>query len=53
MESQGWTQGHMEKEVTDGIQNVLKQVFELSETKCITTEAAARQVAEKRLSFVT
>jgi leucine dehydrogenase len=53
MESRGWTQEHMEKKVTDGIQNVLQQIFKLAETKGITTEAAARQVAEKRLSSVT
>jgi glutamate dehydrogenase/leucine dehydrogenase len=53
VESQGWTQEHMENEVTEGIQNVLQQIFELAATKGITTETAARQVAEKRLSSVT
>jgi leucine dehydrogenase len=53
METQDWTQEHMENEVTDGIQSVLQQIFELAATKGITTEAAARQVAEKRLSSVT
>jgi hypothetical protein len=42
----------MENEVTEGIQNVLQQIFELATTKGITTEAAARRVAEKRLSSV-
>jgi glutamate dehydrogenase/leucine dehydrogenase len=53
METQDWTQEHMENEVTDGIQSVLQQIFELAATKGITTEAVARQVAEKRLSSVT
>lgn len=51
-ETQNWTLEHMENEVNDGIQNVLQHVFELSAIKGITTEAAARQVAEKRLSSV-
>ena len=46
---QGWTKEQMEKEVTEKIQNVLQQIFKLSATKGITTEAAARQIAEKRL----
>jgi leucine dehydrogenase len=50
METQGWTQEQMKKEVTKGIQNVLQQIFELAATKSVTTEAAARQIAEKRLS---
>jgi leucine dehydrogenase len=50
MEIQGWTKEQMENEVTDGIQNVLKQIFKLSATRGITTEAAARQIAQKRLS---
>jgi glutamate dehydrogenase/leucine dehydrogenase len=51
-ETQNWTLEHMENEVNDGIQNVLQHVFELSAIEGITTEAAARQVAEKRLSSV-
>jgi leucine dehydrogenase len=50
MEIQGWTKEQMENEVSDGIQNALQQIFKLSATKGITTEAAARQIAEKRLS---
>jgi glutamate dehydrogenase/leucine dehydrogenase len=50
MEAQGRTRKHMENELTDGIQNVLQQIFELAAKKGITTEAAARRVAEKRLS---
>jgi leucine dehydrogenase len=52
-ETQDWTQEQMENEVSDGIQNVLQHIFKLSAIKGITTEAAARQVAEKRLSSVT
>jgi glutamate dehydrogenase/leucine dehydrogenase len=51
-ETQDWTQKYMENEVTERIQNVLQQIFELAATKGITTEVAARQVAEKRLSSV-
>jgi leucine dehydrogenase len=53
METQNLSQEHVENEITGGIQNVLTQIFELSITKEITTEAAARQVAEKRLSPAT
>jgi leucine dehydrogenase len=52
METQNLSQEHLENEITGGIQSVLKQIFELSINKEITTEAAARQVAEKRLSSV-
>lgn len=51
METQGWTKERMQNEVTEGIQNVLQQIFEVAATKNITTEAAARQIAEKRLSI--
>ena len=50
METQGWTKERMENEVTEGVQNVLQQIFKLAAAKGITTEAAARQIAEKRLS---
>jgi glutamate dehydrogenase/leucine dehydrogenase len=52
-ETKDWSQEHMENEVTNSIHNVLQHIFELSAIKGITTEAAARQVAEKRLSSVT
>jgi len=51
MEAQNWTQENVENKVTEGIQTVLQQIFELAAAKNITTEAAARQVAENRLSF--
>jgi uncharacterized protein (DUF111 family) len=38
--------------VTEQIENVLQQIFKLTATKGITSEAAAREVAEKRLSSV-
>lgn len=50
MEIQGWTKARMENEVTEEVQNVLQQIFKLAATKEITTEAAARQIAEMRLS---
>jgi hypothetical protein len=52
IETKDWTQEYMENEVTEQIENVLQHIFKLSATKGITTEAAARQVAEKRLSSV-
>ncbi|MGD9289326.1 MAG: hypothetical protein PVG74_17040 [Desulfobacterales bacterium] len=43
----------MENKVTEGIQTVLQQIFEFAVTEGITTDAAARQIAEKRLSSAT
>jgi leucine dehydrogenase len=53
MEALNWPQEQMENEITGGIQTVLQQIFELAAAKNITTDAAARQVAEKRLIPVT
>ena len=53
METQKWNKEHMENEVTEGIQTVLQQIFELAITEGITTDAAARKIAEKRLSPAT
>ncbi|UCD77521.1 MAG: Glu/Leu/Phe/Val dehydrogenase [Desulfobacterales bacterium] len=50
METQGWTRKKAEKMLTDGVQDALSQIFELALTRDITTESAARQVAEQRLS---
>jgi leucine dehydrogenase len=51
METQGWTKERMENEVTEGIQNVLQHIFEVAAERDITTDAAARKIAEKRLSM--
>jgi glutamate dehydrogenase/leucine dehydrogenase len=50
METQGWTKARMESEVIAEIQDVMQQILETAAAKDITTEAAARQIAEKRLS---
>jgi leucine dehydrogenase len=50
METQGWTKRRAETEVIGTVRTALKKVFELSEREGITTEAAARLIAEKRLS---
>jgi glutamate dehydrogenase/leucine dehydrogenase len=50
METQNWSQEQIENELSCGIQNVLQQIFELAAAKNITTDAAASEVAEKRLT---
>ena len=50
LETLGWTQERAEKEVVESVRRALRQVFELSATEGITTEAAARDIAEERLS---
>jgi leucine dehydrogenase len=49
METQGWTRRKAENMVTEGVQDALSHIFELALTQDITTESAARQVAEQRL----
>jgi leucine dehydrogenase len=50
LETQGWTQERAKKEVAESVRRALRQVFELAATEGITTEAAARHIAEERLS---
>jgi len=50
METHSWTRHKAENMVTEGIQDALSHIFDLALTQDITTEAAARQVAEQRLS---
>jgi leucine dehydrogenase len=50
LETQGWTQERAEKEVAESVRRALGQIFELAATEDITTEAAARHIAEERLS---
>jgi leucine dehydrogenase len=50
LETQGWTQERAEKEVAESVRRALGQIFELAATEDITTEAAARHIAEQRLS---
>lgn len=49
-ETLGWTQIQAEKEVVGNIHRALRQVFNLAAKMDITTEAAAQQIAEERLS---
>jgi glutamate dehydrogenase/leucine dehydrogenase len=50
LETQGWTQEQAEREVAESVRRALHQVFELAAAEGITTEAAARRIAERRLS---
>jgi len=50
LELRGWSREEAEKRVVECIQDALRQVFELAEQERITTEAAARIIAEKRLA---
>jgi len=50
MEMQGWTQERAEREVIESVRRALQQIFEAASKEGITTEAAARHLAERRLS---
>jgi leucine dehydrogenase len=50
MESMGWSQEEATKQVVEAVRSALRRVLELSAEKDITTEAAARRIAEERLS---
>jgi len=50
LETLGWTQERAEKEVAESVRRALQQIFELAATEGITTETAARHIAEERLS---
>jgi glutamate dehydrogenase/leucine dehydrogenase len=50
MEMQGWTHARAQQEVIDSVRRAMLQIFELAERDGITTDAAARQIAEGRLS---
>ncbi len=49
MEALGWSQAQAEKEVVQSVQKALRQVFAVAAAEGITTEAAARRIAEERL----
>jgi leucine dehydrogenase len=49
LETQGWTQERAEREVVESVGRALQEVFKLAATEGITTEAAARHIAEGRL----
>lgn len=50
IETKGWTEERAKEEVVDSVQRALRQVFKLAGTKGITTDAAAKQIADERLS---
>lgn len=50
LEAQGWTRERAEQEVVESVRRAMRQVFELAAAEDITTEAAARRIAEEHLS---
>ena len=50
MEAQGWSRERAEREVTASVERALRRVFQLAAKEGITTAAAARRIAEERLS---
>jgi len=50
IETLGWSRDRAEKEVTRSIQGALRRIFDMSASEGITTDAAARRLAEERLS---
>jgi leucine dehydrogenase len=50
MERQGWSPEYAEKQVRETVQNSVKRVLQLARQENISTEAAARQIAEERLA---
>jgi glutamate dehydrogenase/leucine dehydrogenase len=49
METRDWTRERAEAEVVEKVQRALRRVFEVASEKSITTDAAARRIAERRL----
>jgi leucine dehydrogenase len=49
MEALGWSYAQAEREVVQNIQRALHQIFTTAAAEGITTEAAARRIAEERL----
>jgi len=50
LETQGWTQERAEQEVVESVRRALRQIFEVAARERVTTEVAARRIAEERLS---
>jgi leucine dehydrogenase len=50
LETKNWTPERARKEVVNSVRRALRKVFELAEADNMTTEAAARQIAEDHLS---
>jgi leucine dehydrogenase len=49
IETKGWSYAQAEQKVVESIQRTLRQVFDTATAQGITTEAAARRIAEERL----
>jgi leucine dehydrogenase len=49
IEALGWSQADAEKQVIESVQTGLRNVFDLAAAEGISTEAAARRIAEERL----
>lgn len=50
LETKGWSKLMAEEEVADSVRRILRRIFELAKAENTTTEAAARKIAENRLS---
>ena len=50
IEALGWSKERAEKEVTGSIQKALRRIFEMSDSDGMTTDVAARRLAEERLA---
>ncbi len=50
IEALGWSKERAEKEVTGSIQRALRRIFQMSDSEGITTDVAARRLAEERLA---
>ena len=49
IETLGWSYGQAEQRVVAGVQGALRRIFEIADAEGITTEAAARRLAQERL----
>ena len=50
IEALGWSRERAETEVTGSIRRALRRIFKISDAEAITTDRAARRLAEERLS---
>lgn len=50
IEDEGWSQAEAETRVVENVRNKLRQTYDLSKAENITTDAAARRVAEELLA---
>ncbi|MFQ5944009.1 MAG: Glu/Leu/Phe/Val dehydrogenase dimerization domain-containing protein [Anaerolineales bacterium] len=50
IEDLGWSQAEAEERVTEGVRNALQRIFEMAEAESITTDEAARRIADEHMS---